>query len=1106
MSFNSSAKKIGAVFCAAVMLMVVAQSVVSNENQKPIAIAGNDVFVDIGVTVGFDGRQSYDPDDLTFANSSEEPRPLNFTWNFQDGMVYGAQSIHAFETAGVYLVILMVRDYVGAAGFDALTVTVRNTPPVAIAEVNETAYEDEILVFNGTKSTDNYTDMPSLEYYWDFGDGISANGSVVNHTYARSGTYISTLKVVDGDGAMDINFTKINVTNLPPVGGKQLNKTVLEDHIVSFSPAVFDTISDQPLLKYQWNFGDGTATEGRIVEHIYTKSGTYEASLTVTDDNGAQCSDTFFVFVENFDPQVEIKNITETIYEGGTYVFESVGNDSSGDYPLLNYTNDNNRFGWRTTNLWEDDWTGNISCQIVDDDGSISEASETITVENTDPEVSVVDAYLIADITLRAAGEKWHDVDLYLNESGTPRKTLDVYREPGDPKEQEDTEENVKFTLAEEWQVSVHYTPLDDPINGQINGATPVWILLEFDNGANRKIPHTFNVQDPANWTWNLSLNKYFFLPIDDPECNATGGNPTMHFEYWVFDAGKDDETVTWDFGEATMTQSFGAATFPTEIVSTIDYTPTNLSNIIITAVDDDGGSGTDYLYFTDNILDNIAPKAYASGDTEGTEDSTAYFSGSGTDSVSDVGNLNYNWRFGEGSTASGASAQHIYENEGTYMVILEVTDGTDSTFDAYFIDISNTAPVAVPDIENSMVFEDDIVRFNGSLSSDTPSDMDSLLYSWSFSGLANRPEIVVEHTYSFAGSYDVDLTVLDDNGAFGTDTITIDVENVVPSAKVVDNLTVNEDQTAFLSCEGIDTISDRPLLDYNWTFGTSYNVTIVNQTVTTTVVVVNGTNVTRTNITYNNETYSVTPYGLGWNPTFIYNQSGEYYPEVNVTDDDGDYSLVSGNITVVNVPPVAFAGNDMKVFAGITNISFNAIGIDTYSDIDSLRYYWDFGNGNYSDLQNAVYAYTKDGNYTVNLTVTDNDGAIANHSINVTVRIDSDGDGMPDVWEIMHGLNHLDPTGENGANGDPDDDFLVNLQEYYYGLHPKDDDTDDDGILDGIEDFNRNGIVDDWETDPLNHDTDDDGLNDGLEIGLVVAQGGDTAGFWFGDVDPDNT
>jgi alpha-tubulin suppressor-like RCC1 family protein len=49
---------------------------------------------------------------------------------------------------------------------------------------------------------------------------------------------------------------------------------------------------------------------------------------------------------------------------------------------------------------------------------------------------------------------------------------------------------------------------------------------------------------------------------------------------------------------------------------------------------------------------------------------------------------------------------------------------------------------------------------------------------------------------------------------------------------------------------------------------------------------------------------------------------------------------------------------------------------------------------------------------------------------------VDSDGDGMPDWWELLHGLNPLDPS---DANLDPDDDGLSNLQEYQDGGNPFD-------------------------------------------------------------------
>src|SRR3569832_2280841 len=44
---------------------------------------------------------------------------------------------------------------------------------------------------------------------------------------------------------------------------------------------------DGSITSYAWNFVDGTSGSGSIVDHTYNQAGTYAATLTVTDNNGA---------------------------------------------------------------------------------------------------------------------------------------------------------------------------------------------------------------------------------------------------------------------------------------------------------------------------------------------------------------------------------------------------------------------------------------------------------------------------------------------------------------------------------------------------------------------------------------------------------------------------------------------------------------------------------------------------------------------------------------------------------------------------------------------------------------------------------------------------
>ena len=106
----------------------------------------------------------------------------------------------------------------------------------------------------------------------------------------------------------------------------------------------------------------------------------------------------------------------------------------------------------------------------------------------------------------------------------------------------------------------------------------------------------------------------------------------------------------------------------------------------------------------------------------------------------------------------------------------------------------------------------------------------------------------------------------------------------------------------------------------------------------------------------------------------------------------------------------------------------------------------------------------------------------------------DTDGDGMPDEWEIKYGLN---PKDSSDANQDLDGDGLTNLEEFKLGTDPTNKDTDGDGVNDKEDpeplnpnyknDEDGDGMPDEWENNNgLNPndggdsktDTDGDGLN----------------------------
>ncbi|MCD6331309.1 MAG: PKD domain-containing protein [Thermoplasmata archaeon] len=124
----------------------------------------------------------------------------------------------------------------------------------------------------------------------------------------------------------------------------------------------------------------------------------------------------------------------------------------------------------------------------------------------------------------------------------------------------------------------------------------------------------------------------------------------------------------------------------------------------------------------------------------------------------------NYTWNFGDGSIAYGRNVQHRYEDDGLYIVNLTVIDNEGAVaWITKQIEVFNMAPVADFDFTPSEPIVGESTAFNS-----TSYDLDGFIanYTWNFGDGSIAYGRNVSHVYYNEGSYIVNLTIKDDDGA----------------------------------------------------------------------------------------------------------------------------------------------------------------------------------------------------------------------------------------------------------------------------------------------------------------------------------------------------
>ena len=338
--------------------------------------------------------------------------------------------------------------------------------------------------------------------------------------------------------------------------------------------------------------------------------------------------------------------------------------------------------------------------------------------------------------------------------------------------------------------------------------------------------------------------------------------------------------------------------------------------------------------------------------------------------------------------------------DEGLTVVTLTATDddGASTVVNAT-VEATNIAPsldtialfrngTEVPVIDGWIVDEDEPIGLLVQ-ADDTPNDLSSLAVLWDLSDLVDGleqgtvgPVSSIETSWPVSGTHRVSVQAIDDDGvASGTLEADVLVRNVAPTIESLDpTVAIYEDEVLKLSVVVDDTASD--VLNLTTCWDLDARIDTDNDGGATNDCDVEGVTLEQ-----------------------IWSEAGTRLITAFVVDDDGAMASTNTTLTIVNLRPTA-------VISSATNLSNLVEGdwlnltaadsLDTESDLISLTYVWDtdaLPGAIDSTLPILQLEALAPGTYSVNLTVTDDDGA--SHSMNVQLVVAEAPTNNPIAWAV---------------------------------------------------------------------------------------------------------
>ncbi|MEO7801845.1 MAG: PKD domain-containing protein, partial [Ginsengibacter sp.] len=869
--------------------------------------------------------------------NSSTPLPGSVIWYFSDGDTASLlNTSKTFAKAGLYK-IKMVANF--GACLDSLekNIEVLDKPLANFLADNTTDCKAPLPV-----SFKN-TSINGVSYLWNFGDGQTSVEKDPVHTYVKKGSYNVSLTVNNAAGCTAVinqdEFVKIippsiSILDLPMKGCAPLTQNFKSD-----------IVSTEPVVSYNWSFGDGKMSTEAEPKHIFVNPGSYDITLIVKTVSG--CTDTI-VFVGGViaaaKPKTDFISLQNDVCASMAVEFKD---RSIGTVDLWSWS-----FGDGTTSaeknpqhLYQD--TGRFDLTLISlNNGCPDTLVKKDFIHIKGPIAKFTVAYKCADafsrtFTNRSIAAETSAWDFGDGQTSSELSPVHAFDKPGIYP--------VRLTV----------------FNSQTNCSYSITRLV------------------------SVIVEKAMFVASDTLICKGSA------ITFNTVDV--NNATIlsyNWNFGDGTKINGGASIQYIYKKSGTYSVTLiiTNLLGCRDTLVK------TNYIRVDGPTAD---VRSGASGTCLNSE--IAFLDNSYSDGVHPISTWDFDYGDGNSFQYTAAPFAHSYMLPGQYNVVLKVTDSKGCTDT-----IGLPKPLIISHPLASFTAKDSISCPGKSITFINDSEGPGLTYLWNFGDSATSTEAKPVHNYTTAGLYNVTLSVKDRYGCTDmivkTDFINIvmpkadfvmsdSVTNCPPLVVNFTNTSTNATTTSWDFGDGNTSNLRQP--SHFYAFAGQYKVKL---SITTPggctdekikTIIINGPEGT---LTYTNNT-GCSPLLTNFKATaknnasfiwdfndgntlvtkdsvlkHVYDEPGTYLPKIILVDGKGCQVPIVGSdtITVFDVAADFSLSDNLLCDSGSVKFLDNSSGNDPITS-----YLWNFGDGKTSNLQNPAHTYLKEGAYLTSLIVT---------------------------------------------------------------------------------------------------------------------------------------